>query len=130
MRKSYRRCLASNREFINDFYARFLKNSPHAGDFSEIQRKRQSAMLQMAIDVLLDLDQRKDYLVRLVHSDNKSHSKYALPDFEKFLDTLVKTVKKYDQDWDNTVAKAWTEIKEKAMTVIRNEREKPGKVKM
>lgn len=126
-RASYRRCLANNREFFNDFYERYLRDSPHSAHFDAIKRKRQKTMLQMALDVLLDLDTRRQYLVDLMDvNKNAAHARYAYADFEAFLNALLQTV--YENDpfcRDNPeLAKEWESVRDEALKVIRQG--KPG----
>jgi serine/threonine protein kinase len=121
-RASYRRSLSNNREFFRDFYARFLKDSPHSGDFDDLKRKRQSAMLQMAVDVLLDLDKKKDYLVRLVQTENPYHAKYGYADFEAFLTTLITMIGENDPRWDDALAAEWEQVRTRALKVIQEQR--------
>lgn len=122
-RASYRRSLSNNREFFRDFYARFLKDSPHTGDFDDLKRKRLSAMLQMAVDVLLDLDKKKDYLVRLVQTENTHHAKYGYADFEVFLTTLIAMIGENDPRWNDALAAEWERVRVRALNVIREQRE-------
>ena len=118
-RASYRRCLSNNREFFRDFYTRFLKDSPHAADFDDLKRKRQSAMLQMAVDVLLDLDQKKDYLLRMVGTDNPHHAKYGYADFELFINTLIGMIGENDPRWNDAAAAEWEQIRTQSLKMIR-----------
>lgn len=122
LQKSYRRCLANSREFINDFYESFLKISPHKDDFDDLKLKRQSAMLQMAMDVLLDLDNKGHLLAKMVHPAAKSHANYKTDDFKMFLDALIQTVKKHDGNWDATVEKAWLGVRDGALEIIGKHR--------
>ncbi|HND89571.1 MAG TPA: protein kinase, partial [Saprospiraceae bacterium] len=124
-RASYRRALSNNREFFREFYSRFLTDSPHAGDFDEHQRKRQSSMLQMAMDVLLDLETKKEYLVRLISTDNPKHQKYSLTDFEQFLTLLIGMVGEYDPRWNPTLQAEWEKIRLQALRVIQEHRTLP-----
>jgi|GEM_PF-600536 len=121
-RASYRRCLSNNREFFRDFYNHFLKNSPHSKDFNDIKRKRQSVMLQMAVDVLLDLDKKKGYLERLVSANNPNHEKYSYEDFEVFLNTLITMIGENDPRWNEIAASEWEQIRTKSLAVIREAR--------
>ncbi len=121
-RASYRRCLSNNREFFRDFYTRFLKDSPYAADFDDLKRKRQSAMLQMAVDVLLDLDHKKDYLLRMVGADNPNHAKYGYADFELFLNILIAMIGENDPRWNDAVASDWEQIRIESLKVIQEAR--------
>ncbi|MFN4254509.1 MAG: protein kinase domain-containing protein [Saprospiraceae bacterium] len=120
-RKSYRRCLAANREFIHDFYRNFHAKSPHTEpDFGgPMSRKRQSAMLQMAVDLLLDLDANKGLLEKLFHPTNAKHGKYADGDFESFLDAFLETVAATDPRWDATLETEWRRVREQSLAAIR-----------
>jgi serine/threonine protein kinase len=124
VRQSYRRCLANNREFVRDFYQAFyrvqLPNGKTYGDFfSDTARRRQSSMLQMAIDLLLDLDQRSEHFVELVHPKNAKHGGFSPHDYERFLDTLIDTIRLNDQlHWNDGLEQGWREVREKAMKLI------------
>lgn len=126
VRQSYRRCLANNREFVRDFYRAFHqqqspdRDQPYRAFFSESAQKRQSAMLQMSIDLLLDLDRRSEHFVELVSPDNAKHQPFHPRDYEFFLDTLISTIRSNDQlHWNETLETAWAEVKKKAMRIIR-----------
>ncbi|MFN0214834.1 MAG: protein kinase domain-containing protein [Saprospiraceae bacterium] len=122
IRKSYRRCLASNKEFIRDFYELYYKkDGAKTKDFSEISKRRQSAMLQMSVDVLLDFDTQKDYLYRLMHPDNPKHGGFEVADFEVFLDTLLETVALNDADFRRTegLEAAWKNVRDRTVDFIR-----------
>lgn len=119
--RSYRRCLTYNKHFINDFYENLFKNYPDLkSDFSNLQQKRQSSMLQMAVDLMIDIDNRREYFEKLVGSQNKKHGKYSTKTFENFIDTLIETVKTTEEDfWTDTVKEAWDKVKNDTMDVIR-----------
>lgn len=115
---SYRRCLACNKEFIRDFYALFFQRAPHTkADFSEIGKKRQLGMLQMAIDVLLDIDHKKDQFLAII--GRQSHGKYSLLDFEVFIDVLIETVRANDPLFEGSTSEQWSLLRDKMVQVIR-----------
>ncbi len=115
---SYRRCLSVNKEFIQDFYKAFFKKMPDVQkDFDPLAKKRQLGMLQMAVDVLLDSDTRKEQLMNIL--GNEKHRKYSPADFEHFIGTLIETVKRNDPLFDPHTALEWEAIQEKVMAVIR-----------
>lgn len=118
LRSSYRRCLANNKAFIRDFYEAFFKDLPSEVRAHFKNRERQYAMLNMAIDVLIDIDKKSEKLKSLL-SDER-HGGYSEAQFERFLDVLIQTAKNDDcQRWDATVEHTWAQMKEKAMAVIR-----------
>ncbi len=120
---SYRRCLSVNKEFIQDFYKAFFRNAPAAeSDFDPLGKKRQLGMLQMAIDVLLDIDNRKDQLTRIL--DKEKHRKYTLPEFEVFIDTLIDTVRRNDPLFDSHTALEWTALRGRILEAIHEYKEK------
>ena len=59
---SYRRAVGNNRELMRDFYDELLKKSPVAKEkfavyrFDKLKMNRQYSMLQMAVDVLINID--------------------------------------------------------------------------
>ena len=118
VRQSYRRCLGLNREMIRDFYRFFHERSTnkHRGDFSPIGEKQQYVMLQMAVDVLIDIDTRSKELETIVQ--RTQHANYSVPAFELFLDTLLYTIEQNDPQWDSVKAD-WQAVRDKSMAVIR-----------
>ena len=76
-------------------------------------------MLQLAVDVLLDLESRKSQLVNIL--GRGPHQKYGTADFESFLDTLLETVRRNDPLFDEQIAADWERVKENAMEVINGE---------
>ena len=75
-------------------------------------------MFQMAIDLMIDLDNQKAYLKRIVQND--SHKKLPPPIFDLFLETLIETAKRNDtkKDWTNEVEDAWRNMKNAVMAFI------------
>lgn len=118
LRNSYRRCLAFNKEFINEFYAQFLKGMPETDRSSFTNIERQHTMLQMAMDVLIDLDQ-KEALFRQILAQGK-HQQFDAPAYERFLDVFIALAKKNDhKHWDETTAHAWKDMRDRAMVVVK-----------
>ena len=116
-RKSYRRCMAMNKEFIRDFYQAFHRHFPETEkEFSLISRNKQTAMLQMAVDILLDIEEKKDLLRSVINSPK--HQKYEFLFFEAFLDTLLEALKNNDFQWDDATEAEWRLIRDKALKVI------------
>lgn len=125
VRQSYRRCLANNREFIRDFYRKFFElKSPdgikYGTFFSHDAQKRQSTMLQMAIDLLIDLDQNDDRAVELFGPGASKHSTFKVADYENFLQVLMECVRENDQlHWNKRLESEWNEVCNKALGTIR-----------
>lgn len=115
--QSYRRCIALNNEFIRDFYQAFHQSAPETEkEFDLVSRHRQSAMLQMAIDILLDIDDKQDLLLNLVN--NAKHTKFEPAYFATFLDALLETLQKNDPQWNAEIAEEWGSIRDKTIGVI------------
>lgn len=118
LRNSYRRCLAMNKEFINEFYTNFLQEMPETDQSHFTNRGRQHTMLQMAMDVLIDLDQ-KEALFRQILSNGK-HQPFDAPAYERFLDTFIALARKYDhKNWSPATEQAWKGMRDKAMVVVK-----------
>ncbi len=114
LRESYRRCLARNRSLIDDFYTALFEKLPAVRvDFQT--PKRQLAMMQMAVDILIDIDEKQPLLTTLMSSDK--HKSYALDTFDVFIDTLLETLKNNDAQWDS-VALDWQLLREKTIKTI------------
>ncbi|MCA0238247.1 MAG: protein kinase [Bacteroidetes bacterium] len=118
LRNSYRRCLAINKEFISDFYTQFLAGLPEADREHFSNRGRQHTMLQMAMDILIDLDQKED-LFRQLLGHNK-HQQFSAAEYERFLDVFIALVRQNDQkNWNEATEQTWMAMREKAMGVVK-----------
>lgn len=79
-------------------------------------------MLQMAIDVLIDGENKQEYLRNIMNPTNperNKHAKYSEDDFKHFLEILVKTVEKNDPKYED-VRQAWLNMCEKTLILIQN----------
>lgn len=118
VRDSYRRCLAKNRMLIVDFYRALFKKLPLVeADFKTPQR--QIGMLQMSIDLLIDIDEKKGLLVSLM--TNEKHKSYTLNHFDIFIETLLEIIKKNDPKWVD-IQSEWQILKEKTINIIKEAR--------
>ena len=118
LRNSYRRCLAINKEFINEFYTLFLEDMPETDRSHFTNRERQHTMLQMAMDVLIDLDKKEAIFRQIL--DNGKHQRFDAAAYERFLDVFIGLARKTDhKKWDETIEKTWLEMRDKAMVVVR-----------
>jgi serine/threonine protein kinase len=125
LRKSYRRCLSINKEFINDFYRSFTSlrtgNSETAPLFAEkfdqMSLRRQSTMLQMAIDLIVDVEHSGPRLKAILQGGH--HQGYEVPDFDKFITTLLKEIKDNDPKWDDELAEEWEVAKKQVLDLLR-----------
>lgn len=116
-RKSYRRCLSGNKELIKDFYRTFHQRLPEiAGDFTPVAKKRLSAMLQMSVDVLIDLEHQQTYFEQIIL--HQKHAGYSLDQFKVFLDVLVETISQNDPLWNDDIATEWHNLMDKAMASL------------
>ncbi len=120
LRNSYRRCLAVNKEFINEFYAIFLKDMPDQDRSHFNNLERQHTMLQMAMDVLIDLD-RKEAIFRQILKQGQ-HQRFDVPAYERFMDIFIALAQKNDKkNWNEATEKAWADMRSNAMRVVREE---------
>ncbi len=118
LRNSYRRCLAVNKEFINEFYTLFLNDMPQGDRDHFTNRERQHTMLQMAMDVLIDLDQKEDLFRNIL--ENGKHQRFDVAAYERFMDVFIGLAQKTDhKKWDEATEKAWMEMRDKALAVVR-----------
>ncbi len=118
VRNSYRRCLISSNSFIHEFYqAFFLEISPeHRTQFTN--QERQNTMLQLAIDVLIDVDEKQEILRNIIRSGK--HMQFSLNEYGRFFDVLIRLVQQHDaKAWCADLERDWLLIKTKALTVIQ-----------
>ena len=114
LRESYRRCLVRNQSLISDFYTALFEKLPAVRPDFETP-KRQLAMMQMAVDILIDIEEKHPLLTALMSSDK--HKSYALDTFDVFIDTLLETLKNNDVEW-NSVQLDWQLLREKTIKTI------------
>jgi len=118
VRNSYRRCLISSSSFIHEFYEAFLLEIPPEHRVQFVNRERQNTMLQLAIDVLIDIDEKQAILRNIIHSGQ--HMQYSLTEYSRFFDVLIRLAQQHDQRaWTSELEVAWQAIKGKAMAVIQ-----------
>ena len=118
LRNSYRRCLAVNKEFINEFYTLFLQDMPQTDLAHFTNRERQHTMLQMAMDVLIDLDKKEALFRQILHSGN--HQRFDAAAYERFMDVFIGLAKKTDRkSWNEATELAWLGMRDKALVVVR-----------
>ncbi len=117
VRNSYRRCLSNNSGFINEFYEGFFEElSPeHRAHFTN--RERQNTMLQLAIDVLIDVEEKQELLRNIIRSG--SHLQYSLAEYNRFFEVLIRVAKNHDtRAWNTALEQDWERVKSKALTII------------
>ena len=119
IRESYRRCLGKNRMFISDFYNLLFKRRPEVKPYFN-EPKRQLSMMQMAVDLLIDIDEKKPQLNALMKNEN--HQNFPLTLFEDFIDILLEVVKENDLEWAD-IQLEWQLLREKTINVIKEARE-------
>jgi serine/threonine protein kinase len=118
VRDSYRRCFGKNKSLISDFYTLLFQKMPAVKAHFE-NPKRQLSMMQMAVDLLIDIDGKKELLTVLLTND--MHQNYELDHFDVFIDTLLEVIAQNDTHWDTTKTE-WLILKSKTLDVIRQAR--------
>lgn len=129
LRNSYRRCMRQNINFVDDFYEtlytkqaeveKILGASVKIRDLFSNQG-RQNTMFQMAMDLMIDLDNHKEFMKRIIQNDN--HKKFPAPLFDLFLETLIETAQQNEskKDWTSEVETEWRNMKDAVMAFINN----------
>jgi hypothetical protein len=117
IRKSYRRCLAGNQQFLHEFYAALLPTLPekirsHFGNLD-----RQQTMLQMAFDIIIDLDTKEDLFRKLIA--HGPHQQYTAALFDQFLEILLQEVFKNDREMTDALRLDWKHLKARAMGIVQ-----------
>lgn len=137
VQKSYRRAMANNRELIREFYQRLIEASDKIKKLFETVREdkrkmnRQYAMLQMAIDIIINLEEA-DYQQKFNqlfsrqgtdgHNNRNPHAALQIEDYDYFIEKLIETVKESDPNFgkDETIPTAWKEVTEHFINNLRS----------
>ena len=125
VQKSYRRAMANNREMIKEFYEGLIGSSAKIkeifGAVKDDKRRmnRQIAMLQMAIDIIINLDddeyrQKMGQLFARTNSESNGnpHASLEIKDFRLFMRQLTDRISESDPCFkkDQSVQAAWEEV--------------------
>jgi hemoglobin-like flavoprotein len=102
---------AYNPDFIERFYTHFLASSPEvAGRFENTNMSRQKTMLHDSFTTLIDFNESRritPQLRRLGTVHGPRHSDVAPGMYALWLESLISTVREFDQDFDSDVELAW-----------------------
>jgi serine/threonine protein kinase len=128
VQKSYRRAVATNRELVREFYDKLKEKSETAKEAfpDSVNLYKQHAMLQMAIDLLINLDDPKKMKIlgrildisksknpQAKSTSKNPHATLTTQDFDIFLDTLITVIARSDPYFkkDPEIARGWDEVK-------------------
>lgn len=109
--QSYSRCLRSP-DFLARFYELLLESDPAVPPlFEKTEFPRQYRLLQHALGLLLSYGNRPDdmLLERLAAKHSKQSIDVAPPMYALFVDSLLATIREFDERCDGSVEAAWRE---------------------
>ncbi|NUO01433.1 MAG: protein kinase [Saprospiraceae bacterium] len=118
---SFRKCRKKEQEWANYFYQNLFQKFP---EFENIKNdfpdpKRQHLMLWFAVYVLIDIDHKKDFFLKILKSPK--HDKYKdFRYYEIFLYTIKETIREIAAEaWDETTMSApWDRNIQKALKLV------------
>ncbi len=116
IRNSYRRCLAANQHFLHDFYTALLPKLPEKIQKQFSNLDRQQTMLQMAFDILIDLDTKEHLFIKLL--GHGPHQAFAAPLYQQFLDVLIDLAIINDREMTQSLQQEWIDLKNRAMKIV------------
>jgi serine/threonine protein kinase len=127
VKESYQRAFFRNENFLSDFYAAYLKQSPIAqAKFEEaatarsktFNADRQAKMLHYAINLIIESSEKNNFLDNIFQ--NPWHKGLPKEEFNIFLQTLKESVKQCDNLWNNRIHTAWDEVIAVNLRLIHN----------
>jgi serine/threonine protein kinase len=130
LQDSYRRALVNNSELIRDFYASLLEKSEISrkmfgagGQDNTIKLRRQQAILQMTIDILImddDAEREKEIRSKILNSPH--HGGFNEDLYGLFLDTLISTILDSDPLYHEKqdLLHTWKAVKIKFLSLLKS----------
>lgn len=127
VKESYQRAFFRNENFLSDFYAAYLKQSPIAQAKFEaaatarskaFSTDRQAKMLHYAINLIIESSEKNNFLSNIFQ--NPWHKGLPKEEFSLFLQTLKESVKLCDNLWNTRIDIAWGEVIETNLKLIHN----------
>jgi len=109
--QSYSRCLRSP-DFLPSFYERLLASDPSVPPmFAKTEFPRQYRLLQHALGLLLSYGNRPDTMLleRLAAKHSRKSIDVPPPYYVLFIDSLLATIREFDDKCDADVEGAWRE---------------------
>jgi hypothetical protein len=130
LQDSYRRALTNNSELIRDFYNALMEKSDTArimftseNQDNTIKIRRQQAILQMTIDILIkddDNERAKEISSKILNSP--LHAGLNVKAYEVFLDTLIFSILASDPEYPNNpdLLQSWNIVKNHFLSQIEH----------
>jgi serine/threonine protein kinase len=133
LQDSYRRALANNCELIRDFYAALFEKSEISRKMfgtdakdNTIKIRRQQAILQMIIDILIidDDDNDRENEIRSKILASNHHKDLNKEAYEVFLDTLIGVILESDpcSSENPELQRSWNAVKVKFLSMVGGRR--------
>lgn len=123
VKASYGRCCLSN-GFFDDFYATFTRSSPVIRDkFKNTDMARQKGLLHEGITFMILFAGGSAMATNKINALGQSHAKARLdiaPNlYPLWVDALVATAGRHDQQWTPELAAAWKRTMAKGIEVMK-----------
>jgi len=114
IRSSYGRCIIKP-SFLDDFYDSLLKSSPLIKKkFETVDMKAQKDLLRHGLSYLIMYSNASESAVNKLNKLGKTHNRSNLDIqpwmYEKWMDALLKTIKKHDRNISNELISKWKDI--------------------
>jgi hypothetical protein len=131
LQDSYRRALTNNSELIRDFYNALMEKSDISRKMfgvedqdNMIKIRRQQAILQMTIDILVkDDDDERANEIRSKILNSPLHAGLSRETYGVFLDTLISSILASDPEYpDNPdLLQSWNSVKTQFLSLIEHD---------
>lgn len=125
-RNSYSRALGNtsyNADFIGEFYRHFLSSSAEVADlFANTDMSAQKTMLHDSLEYMLDFYATKKLSPQLEHLarvHGKSQHNVPLHLYDLWLDSLMMSLKKCDDQFNSDVELAWRLVLAPGITYLK-----------
>ena len=124
--ESYDRVLAETKDgksFFENFYERFIASSDEvAKKFENVEMKKQLEVIEVSLHHMLNCYKEHGInkeMVRIAVHHDKAHLDIRPELYDLWLECLIKSVKKYDDEFDKYIELAWRIVLSNGITYMK-----------
>ena len=112
VRSSFCRCMGASDEFFDDFYETLSARAPGLGTLcAHVEMQQQNQLIRQGVEHLIDYATGNEQSAQELRRLGKTHGRSGLnvrPElYSVWIDTLVETIRKHDQQSTDDIEAAW-----------------------